>query len=119
MTKLVNGERGGLEQLPTILESMKLLAEAYSKDDKSAQAHALQESIEKVEQVAYGAGLRQTLKDDDVAARLLNVARSAAEYARLGEKLQAEKLVTEALEGYGRVAGAKDSTTILIGNTLV
>src|SRR5262249_7362684 len=119
ITKLVTDRRRGLEQLPAILESMRLLVEVYGKNGKSEQAHALQESIAKMEQVAYGAGRQQMLKDEDVAPRLMNVAKSAAEYAGLGKQFEAEKLVTEALEGYDRVAGLKDATTVLIGNTLV
>src|SRR5262249_52525000 len=48
-----------------------------------------------------------------------NMAKTAAEHATRGKEVEAEMLVAEALEGYRRVARAKDPTTILIGNTLV
>jgi tetratricopeptide (TPR) repeat protein/predicted Ser/Thr protein kinase len=119
MPKFVKAGRRNSEELSTTLESMRLLAEVYSKSGKSAQVHALQENIAKLKQVAYGPGLPEMVKDEDVVARVLNIARGAAEYATLGLESEAQAFAIEAVEGYGRVAGAKDPRTILIGNTLV
>lgn len=117
-TSFVNG-RGDLGELRTALDSMKLLIEVYRATGKSAQAQPLLETTYKLKQVAYGAGLTDMLRDEDVATRLLDVVRSAAELVRLGKHAETEKLATEAIEGFGRIAGVKNATTLLIGNAFI
>ncbi len=93
---------------PATLESMRLLADVYTKTGEFAKAQALLETAAKMNHAGA-----------DIAAQLLNAAKSAAEYVKLGNNTEAQKLATQALEGYRRIVGGSDSSADPIGKELV
>ncbi len=94
---------------PATLESMRLLADVYSKTGEFAKAQGLLETLTKLNQNDPA----------DSAEQLLNAAKSAVEYLKLGNSAEALKLANQALKGYPQIVGGRDSSADLAGKALV
>src|SRR5262249_650031 len=69
VTKLLTGGRHGFEEYRTTRESMRILSEVYSKSGNVTKQQALQETVAKVNQVAYG-GITNKPEGADVTTQL-------------------------------------------------
>jgi tetratricopeptide (TPR) repeat protein len=119
ITTILNSGRRGFEDHPTTLESVRLLADIYENTARPEKAQHLRLQAARLGEAAYGAGRTDVLKGDDVIARLVNTAKSAGGYVLAENKAAAEPLVRQAMEGYGRIVGAKDGSADLVGQALV